>query len=285
MSGFGPLDGVRILEFAGIGPGPYAAMLLADLGADIVRIDRARGSEWPSFPILSRNRTSILLDLKSAEGRATCLAAFEKADVVVEGFRSGVMERLGLGQGEALARNPALVYGRVTGWGQTGPLAEIAGHDINYVALAGALTSLGKASEPPVPPLNLFGDYAAGSLFLVVGILGALIERGRSGLGQVIDATMVDGAASMIGPLLGMPASAVIDMDRNANFLGGNAAPFYRAYRCADDLYVAVGAIEARFRALLCAGLGLEMDALGDMDDPEQWSSISAELERIFDAR
>lgn len=281
----GPLLGVRVIEFAGIGPGPFAAMLLADLGADVVRVDRARGSEWPNLPILSRGRASIIVDLKTKEGVATCLGAIEKADVVIEGFRPGVMERLGLGPDVALARNSKLIYGRVTGWGQSGPLAKVAGHDINYIALAGALAPLGRAGDPPIPPLNLLGDYGGGSLYLVMGILAALVERNHSGKGQIIDAAIVDGVASMMAPILGMAATGVVSLDRASNILGGSAAPNYRAYECADGRFIAVGPLEPRFYALLCAELGLEAPPSGYMNDAAAWEQSVAALTAVFATR
>jgi alpha-methylacyl-CoA racemase len=280
----GPLAGVRVLEFAGIGPGPFAAMLLADLGADVVRIDRPEGGEWPNFPIVSRGRASILVDLKTREGVQTCLAAIERADVLIEGFRPGVMERVGLGPDVALARNPKLIFGRVTGWGQTGSLAKVAGHDINYIALAGALAPLGGAGAAPLPPLNLLGDYAGGSLYLVVGILAALLERNRSQQGQVIDAAIVDGAASMLAPLLGMAAAGVINLDRTHNILGG-VAPNYRTYVCADGRYVAVGPLEPRFYAQLCAQLGIEARPVSTRNDMAGWEEVGAALARVFATR
>lgn len=281
----GPLAGVRVVEFAGIGPGPFAAMLLADLGADVVRIDRPGPSEWPNVPILSRGRASIIVDLKTEEGVRTCLAAIEKADVVIEGFRPGVMERLGLGPDAALACNSKLIYGRITGWGQSGPLAKVAGHDMNYIALAGALAPLGRAGDPPVPPLNLLGDYGGGGLYLVMGILAALLERNHSGKGQIIDAAIVDGAASMMAPLLGMAALGVVNLDRANNILGGSAAPNYRTYECADGRYVAVGPLEPRFYALLCAELGLETPPPGELKDPAGWEKAIAALTAIFATR
>jgi alpha-methylacyl-CoA racemase len=281
MSGAGPLDGVRILEFAGIGPGPFAAMLLADLGADVIRIDREGGGDWPNLPILSRGRSSIVVDLKTPAGIALCLGAIEKADVIIEGFRPGVMERLGLGPDVALARNPRLVYGRVTGWGQTGPLAKVAGHDINYIALAGALAPLGRAGDAPLPPMNLLGDYAGGSLYLVMGILAALYERNHSGLGQVIDAAIVDGAASLMAPLLAMSAGGVISLDREHNILGGSVAPNYRTYQCADGRYLAVGPLEPRFYALLRKELDIDPDPREGATPKEE----AAALERVFASR
>jgi alpha-methylacyl-CoA racemase len=280
----GPLAGLRVLEFAGIGPGPFVAMLFADLGADVVRVDRAGGGEWPIFPILSRGRSSIIVDLKTKEGLDTCLAAIDKADVMIEGFRPGVMERLGLGPDVALARNPKLIYGRVTGWGHTGPLAKVAGHDINYIALAGALAPIGRAGDPPVPPLNLLGDYGGGSLYLVIGMLAALLERNRSQQGQVIDAAIVDGTASMMAPLLGMAALGVINLDRTSNILGGSAALNYRTYECADGRYVAVGPLEPRFYARFCEELGLDGPVRNNLDEAG-WAQAAADLARIFATR
>jgi alpha-methylacyl-CoA racemase len=282
MSGAGPLDGVRILEFAGIGPGPFAAMLLADLGADVIRIDREGGGDWPNLPILSRGRSSIVLDLKTPAGIARCLSAIENADVLIEGFRPGVMERLGLGPDVALARNPRLIYGRMTGWGQTGPLAKVAGHDINYIALAGALALLGRAGDAPLPPLNLLGDYAGGSLYLVMGILAALYERNRSGLGQVIDAAIVDGAASLMAPLLAMSAGGVINLDREHNILGGSVAPNYRTYECADGRFLAVGPLEPRFYAQLRKELAIDLGPVADSAPREE---EAAALARLFASR
>jgi alpha-methylacyl-CoA racemase len=260
-------------------------MLLADLGADVVRIDRQGGAEWPNFPIVSRGRASILLDLKTQAGMDTCLRAIDKADVLIEGFRPGVMERLGAGPDVALARNPRLIYARITGWGQTGPLAKVAGHDINYIALAGALATLGRAGEAPVPPLNLLGDYAGGSLYLVMGILAALVERNSSGQGQVIDAAIIDGAASMLAPLLGMSATGTVDLDRSRNVVGGAAAPHYRTYKCADGRYLAVGALEPRFLAQLIAELGLSGLSPDSVSDPAAWATVSGAFEAVFATR
>ena len=237
----GPLRGVRVLEFAGLGPAPFCAMLLSDLGADVVRVDRPQAGPSPN-DVTCRGRASLALDLKAPEARETCLAAIGQADVLIEGFRPGVMERLGLGPEPALERNPRLVYGRMTGWGQTGPLAQAAGHDINYIALAGVLDAIGPAEGPPVPPLNLVGDFGGGALYLAFGIAAALFERERSGRGQVIDAAIVDGAASLMSIFTWLHADGMVRLRRGENLLGG-AAPFYRAYECADVRHVAVGAL------------------------------------------
>jgi alpha-methylacyl-CoA racemase len=280
----GPLAGLRIVEFAGIGPGPFGAMLLADLGADMIRIDREGGGDWPDVPIVNRNRPAITLDLKRPEHVAYCTQMIAAADVLIEGFRPGVMEKLGLGPEAMVARNPRLVYGRMTGWGQDGPLARRAGHDINYVALSGALSLLPTAGEGPTPPLNLLGDYAGGGLYLALGILAALVERGRSGKGQVVDAAIVDGTASLIAPILGMISAGLLDPDADRSLLGGRAAPFYRTYRCSDGGHVAVGPLEPRFAARLCALLGLDPAALGSPADPAGWEAGHRVLTQVFAA-
>ena len=233
-------------------------MLLADLGAEVLRIDR-EGAAWPEVPIVSRGRSSLLLNLKDPEGVAVARDAAARADILVEAFRPGVMERLGLGP--ALIDNPRLIYARMTGWGQDGPLAQRAGHDINYLAASGLLSLLSPDGAPPDAPMNLLGDYAAGSLFMVMGVLAALYERERSGLGQVIDAAIVDGAASMMAPLLGMAKAGLLSFDPSANMLGGRM-PFYRTYRCSDGKDVAVGPLEDNFRRMLTDRLGLEPGAL-----------------------
>ena len=278
----GPLSDVRIVEFGAIGPAPFACMLLGDLGAEIVRIDRVGGGEWPEIPVLNRNRAVLELDLKDGENRAYCLEAIAAADVLVEGFRPGVMEKLGLGPDVVHARAPQVIYGRMTGWGQDGPLAHSAGHDINYLALAGALSLLGGPGGHPAPPLNLLGDYAAGALYLVMGILAALHERGRSGLGQVIDAAIVDGTASLLAPIIGMAAAKIVDLDPSRNFLSGFSAPFYRTYRCADGAFLAVGPLEERFRKEMCRIL--DVADLGTLD-PQGWPADTGLLADIFASR
>ncbi|MEA2664618.1 MAG: alpha-methylacyl-CoA racemase [Candidatus Eremiobacteraeota bacterium] len=282
----GPLAGVRVLEFAGIGPAPFCAMLLSDLGADVVRIERA-DAPLPSDPVTSRGRSALALDLKSPAGIVLALAALERADVLVEGFRPGVMERLGLGPEVALERNPRLIYGRMTGWGQSGPLAHAAGHDIAYIALTGALAAIGPAHGPPVPPLNLVGDFGGGALYLALGIAAALYERERSGRGQVIDAAIVDGVASLMAMFGGLRAQGRVSLDRERNFLSG-AAPNYRCYACADGRYVAVGPLEPKFFALLLQRLGVELPhgsgdgTPGHENITAQWAAQADALAAVF---
>lgn len=279
----GPLSGLRVIEFAGIGPGPHCAMLLADLGAEVLRIQRAGGTGWDN-PIVDRGRSVLTLDIRTDAGRQTCLAAADKADIVVEGFRPGVMERLGLGPDVLLKRNPRLIYGRVTGWGQEGPLAHVAGHDINYIALTGALAAIGEPGSTAVPPLNLVGDFAGGSMFLILGILAAVIERQRSGQGQVVDAAIVDGVASLLSFFGGLIPQGGISLDRRRNVLGG-AAHFYRCYRCADGREIAVGAIEPQFYAELLRRIGASDDLLQEQNDEGQWERRSSQLAAIFATR
>jgi alpha-methylacyl-CoA racemase len=272
----GPLAGTRIVEFAGIGPAPFAVMLLADMGASVVRIERS-GGDWPDVPIVSRGRASLTLDLRSEADLDTARAALGAADVLVEGYRPGVMERLGLGPAEVEAINPRLIYGRMTGWGQTGPRALAAGHDINYVGLTGMLAAIGNRV-----PLNLLGDYGGGGAYLALGILAALVERGQSGRGQVIDAAIVDGSASMMAPILGMMAAGVISADPSRSILSGDA-PFYRTYRCADGGFLAVGPLEPRFRRMMTDGLGLpegsadkdnSLDAIFASKSRAEWCAV-----------
>ncbi len=249
----GPLAGMRIVEFAAIGPAPYAGQLLADLGADILRIDRAElAGQRPG--LLSRGRRSVALDLKNAASIETCLALLERADAAIEGFRPGVMERLGLGPAVALARNPKLVYARMTGWGQTGPLARAAGHDLNYISLSGAAHAIG-TTEAPVPPLNLVGDFGGGSLFLGMGLLAGVLHARATGAGQVVDVAMVEGSASLMSLFYELRAEGRWG-ERGANFLDG-AAPFYNPFRCADGRWISLGSIEPQFYALLLDKLGL----------------------------
>lgn len=256
----GPLAGLRVVEFASIGPAPFGAMMLSDLGAEVLRIDRA-DAPWPHMPIVSRGRAGLTLDLKSDEGRARALAAMDAADIAIEGLRPGVMERLGLGPDTVCARNERLIYARMTGWGQDGPRAQQAGHDINYIGLTGLLAMLNPAGEAPRPPLNLLGDYAAGSLYLVIGILAALAERNGSGKGQVVDAAIVDGSVSLMAPILGMMAGGFMPVDPSTGVLAGNA-PYYRSYLCADGQAIAVGPLEPQFRRALTDAMGLASDAL-----------------------
>ncbi|WP_320065524.1 CaiB/BaiF CoA-transferase family protein [Micromonospora sp. RTGN7] len=278
----GPLSGLRILEFAGLAPGPHAAMVLADLGADVVRICRpGQDSEPVATNHLLRGRDSFAVDLKSATGRelATRLAA--RADVLIEGHRPGVMERLGLGPDKCLDDNPRLIYARITGWGQDGPLSPRAGHDINYVALTGVLRAIGHADQRPVPPLNLVGDFGGGSMFLLVGILAALWERDRSGRGQVIDAAMIDGVGVLANAIWGLRATNRWSDERGTNLLD-SGAPFYDTYECADGEYVAVGAIEPQFYAALLDGLGLTAADLAAQNDRANWPRVRARLAQEF---
>jgi alpha-methylacyl-CoA racemase len=276
----GPLVGVRVLEFAGIGPGPHVAMLLANLGAEVLRVARPGGNGYDN-PIVDGGLSTLTVDLRSAEGRARCLELAALVDVVIEGNRPGVMERLGLGPDAMLERNPRIIYGRMTGWGQTGPLAHSAGHDINYIALTGALAAIGGIGQPAQPPLNLVGDFGGGSLFLAFGITAALWERERSGKGQVIDAAIVDGAASLMTFFSGLVPSGAISLDRAQNMLGG-AAPFYRCYLCADGKEVSIGAIEPKFYAELITRLSLDEGFLRDQNDTSTWPARSAQLAAVF---
>ncbi|MEJ0061067.1 MAG: CaiB/BaiF CoA-transferase family protein [Terricaulis sp.] len=274
----GPLNGVKVLEFAGIGPGPFCCMLLSDMGADVVRIDRKGARGGSKHDVTARGRRSVALDLKLDADRALALGLIGKADVLIEGFRPGVMERLGLGPDEALGANPRLIYGRMTGWGQTGPLAQAAGHDINYIALSGALHAMGRKDAPPAPPLNLVGDFGGGALYLAMGVCAALVEAGRSGKGQVIDCAMTDGAASLMAMFYGMRSAGWWSDERDANLLDGGA-PFYDVYECADGQYVAIGSIEPNFYALLLEKTGLAGDpAFGGQMDRAAWPELSAKL-------
>jgi alpha-methylacyl-CoA racemase len=281
----GPLSGIRVLELAGIGPGPFCAMMLADMGADVLRVDRPEPVDLglplePKFDVIARGRRSIALDLKHTPAIEIALALVEKADVLIEGFRPGVTERLGLGPDACLARNPRLVYGRVTGWGQDGPLAQAAGHDINYIAIAGALHAIGPAQRP-APPLNLVGDYGGGAMYLAFGIVCALCERHSSGRGQVIDTAMSEGAASLMSIFYGRMAAGLWHDKRGVNILDGGA-PWYNVYATADGKYVAVGAIEGRFYAKLMQRLGLDTPSLPDQYDRTRWPELRANLARIF---
>lgn len=279
MKTSGPLAGIRVLEFVGIGPGPFAAMLLSDLGAEVLRIDRLGSSGAAVTEVVSRGRTSLAIDLKRAEGVAAALALIEKADVLIEGFRPGVMERLGLGPEIALARQPKLIYGRVTGWGQSGPLAEAAGHDINYIALTGALAVLGPPDRPPPPPLNLVGDYGGGSLYLALGIVSALLESRRSGRGQIVDAAIVDGAASLMALGSWMNAAGM-SVERGTNPLDG-AAHYYRCYECADGRHIAIGSLEPHFYKLLLERAGADATQLRSQD-PSSWQENAKQLDALF---
>lgn len=285
--GTGPLAGLTVVELVGLAPAPFAATILADLGADVVRVDRAKpGFDVLSFPDdpLTRGRRWIGVDTKTPEGRDLVLRLVDGADVLIEGFRPGVTERLGLGPDDCLARNPRLVYGRITGWGQDGPLAAAAGHDINYIGLAGALEPIGRARERPVPPLNLLGDFGGGGLLLAMGILAALVERQSSGRGQVVDASMVDGAALLTAALHGLRNIGLWSRGRGENMLDGGA-PFYDTYETADGRYVAIGAIEERFWADLVQVLNLDPDEVAGRLDPTQWPAVRSKIAAVVRTR
>jgi alpha-methylacyl-CoA racemase len=273
---------MRVLEFAGLGPAPFCGMLLSDLGADVLRIDRP-GAVYDRFTVEARGRRSLVLDLKNPAGRETALRLAEKADALIEGFRPGVMERLGLGPDVALARNPRLVYGRMTGWGQTGPYAQRAGHDINYVALSGALHATGTA-EQPVPPLNLVGDFGGGALYLAMGVLAALRHAERSGEGQVIDCAMSDGSISLMSLLYGHLARGTWRDARASNIIDGGAH-FYNVYRCADGQWIALGAIEPQFYATLVDKAGLDPGAFAGRQDAAHWPALRERLAAVFATR
>jgi alpha-methylacyl-CoA racemase len=280
----GPLHGLRVVELAGIGPGPHAAMILGDLGADVVRIERP--GKGPGIPTkgrdqLLRNRRSVAANLKTDEGRELVLKLVAKADVLIEGFRPGVTERLGLGPEDCAKINERLIYGRMTGWGQTGPRSQQAGHDINYISLNGVLHAVGRAGERPVPPLNLAGDFGGGSMFLLVGILSALWERERSGKGQVIDAAMVDGSSVLAQMMWAFRAMGMWTDTRGENMLD-TGAPYYDTYTCADGRHVAVGAIEPQFYAELLEKLGLQDAGLPDQNDMARWPELREALTKAF---
>ena len=286
----GPLTGLRIVEFAGIGPGPFCGMMLADHGAQVIRIDRASGSRGGSSPVsradvLARGRKSIALDLKNAEGVALARKLCATADGLIEGFRPGVMERLGLGPDELLGDNPKLVYGRMTGWGQTGPYAPYAGHDINYIALAGALAHFGREGEKPTPPINMVGDFGGGGMMLAFGMVSALLNVARGGKGQVIDAAMTDGTAVLMGMIHGMKNAGVWKEELGVNTLD-TGAHFYDTYETADGKYVSVGSIEPQFYAQLRELAGLTEDRDFDAQhDPSKWPTLKAKLTDLFKTR
>jgi alpha-methylacyl-CoA racemase len=275
----GPLTGFRVVEFAGIGPGPFACMMLADMGAEVITLDRP-GANKNQKSATGRGRKIIELDLKDIAARAQTLDLLEQADALIEGFRPGVMERLGLGPDVVLSRNPRLVYGRMTGWGQEGPLAQAAGHDINYIAVTGALAAIGPA-ERPVPPLNLVGDFGGGALYLVVGVLAALLEARKSGQGQVVDAAMCDGAASLMTMFFDFTAAGRWNGERGRNFLDGGAH-FYGVYQCACGHFISIGSIEPQFYALLRQHAGLSDQAFDAQMDCEAWPSLKLKLEEVF---
>ncbi|HVM52606.1 MAG TPA: CaiB/BaiF CoA-transferase family protein [Acidimicrobiales bacterium] len=287
--GTGPLSGYTIIELAGIGPGPFCGMLLSDLGADVIRVDRAqavRGGDPanPPLDILARGRRSIGVDLKNPDGVETVLKLVEKADALFEGFRPGVTERLGLGPDTCLARNPTLVYGRMTGWGQEGPYAHAAGHDINYIALAGALHPIGRAGQAPVPPLNLVGDFGGGGLMLAFGIVCALLDAQKTGTGQVIDAAMVDGAATLTAFVYGLKAMGMWTTERGTNLLD-TGAHFYDVYETKDGEHVSIGSIEPQFYAELRRLAGLDDDEWSAQMDRSQWPALKEKIAAVFKTR
>ncbi|WP_197382030.1 CaiB/BaiF CoA transferase family protein [Mycolicibacterium mengxianglii] len=277
----GPLQGLRVVELAGIGPGPHAAMILGDLGADVVRVERPGTGPGAGRDAMLRNRRSVTADLKSDEGRELLMKLIAKADVLIEGFRPGVTERLGLGPEDCAKVNERLVYARMTGWGQTGPRALQAGHDINYISLNGVLHAIGRKGERPVPPLNLAGDFGGGSMFLLLGILSALWERQTSGKGQVVDAAMVDGSSVLIQMMWAFRATGLWSDERGTNMLD-TGAPYYDTYETADGRYVAVGPIEPQFYAAMLAGLGLDPAELPAQNDMARWPELKAIFTEAF---
>jgi alpha-methylacyl-CoA racemase len=277
----GPLSGIRIVEFAGIGPGPFAAMLLSDMGAEVVRIDRKGGRSPSKGEVTFRGRSAVALDLKKAEAVEAALKLIERADALIEGFRPGVMERLGLGPEPCLKRNPKLVYGRMTGWGQTGPLANAAGHDINYIALVGALHAIGHANAKPVPPLNLVGDFGGGALYLAFGVVCGILEATRSGNGQIVDAAMTDGAASLMAMFFGMTSLGMWADKRGSNLLD-SGSHFYDTYETKDGKYIALGSIEPQFYRELIERAGISDPAFDAQMDRAAWPSLKDKLQSII---
>ncbi|NBE53626.1 CaiB/BaiF CoA transferase family protein, partial [Streptomyces boluensis] len=281
----GPLAGVRIVELGGIGPGPFAGMVLAGLGAEVVRVERPGARVSAADTVLLRGRSSVAVDLKHPEGAAAALRLVDSADALLEGFRPGVTERLGLGPDVCLARNPRLVYGRMTGWGQDGPLAQAPGHDINYIGLTGVLHAIGRADGDPVPPLNLVGDFGGGGMLLALGVVSALLHARSTGAGQVVDAAMTDGSALLLAMTYGFLGAGQWSDERGVNLFSG-CAPFYTTYRCADGEHVAVGAIEPRFYADLVAGLGLADDpGCGTQGPPDTWPVVRKRFAEVFAGR
>lgn len=276
----GPLTGIRIIELAGIGPGPFCGMLLSDMGAEVIRVDRP-GPARRGHDVLTRGRKSIAVDLKSEGGREAVLKLCESADALFEGFRPGVTERLGLGPDDCMARNEKLVYGRMTGWGQEGPMAMAAGHDINYISLAGALHAVGEAGGKPVPPLNLVGDFGGGGMVLAYGLVCALLEAKTSGKGQVVDTAMVDGAATLMAMFFTMKNAGAFKTERGTNLLDGGAH-FYGTYETKDGKYISLGSIEPQFYALLVEKAGLDAEKFSAQMDQSRWGEYKAELTEVF---
>ena len=281
----GPLTGIRVVEMAGIGPGPFTAMMLSDLGAEVIRVDRlSHKGTGHRANVLNRGRKSIAVDLKNPRGVETTLRLIEQADVVLEGFRPGVMERLGLGPEECLSVNPRLIFGRMTGWGQTGPMSQAAGHDINYISIAGALGAMGYADRPPAPPLNLVGDFGGGAMYLLTGILAALVERATSGQGQIIDAAMTDGTASLLSPFFGLMAMNMWTTDRFSNRLDGGAF-YYGSYECSDGKYISIGSLEPQFYALLLEKAEITDPEFQEQLDEAAWPAKREKLNQLFKTR
>ncbi len=280
----GPLEGIRIIELAGIGPGPFCGMMLSDMGAEVIRVDRMTNPSNRPADILARNRRSIAIDLKQPEGADTVLRLCESADALFEGFRPGVTERLGVGPEACMARNPKLVYGRMTGWGQEGPLAQAAGHDINYIGLAGALHAIGRPGEKPVPPLNLIGDFGGGGMLLAYGMVCGLLEAQRSGKGQVIDAAMIDGSAALMAAFFGMGAVGRFSDQRGTNLLDGGAH-FYNTYETQDGKHICIGSIEPQFYTLLIEKSGVDAEQFKAQQDNTRWLDYSAELSQVFKSK
>lgn len=284
----GPLSGYRIVEIAGIGPGPFAAMMLADMGAEVIRVDRAQSvrgpaPEAPFFDLLQRGRKNIAIDLKNPQGVETLLQLIEKADAVIEGFRPGVMERLGIGPDVCLARNPKLVFGRMTGWGQEGMYGQAAGHDINYISLAGALAHFARPGQTPLPPLNMVGDFGGGGMFLAYGVVCALLEAQKSGKGQVVDTAMVDGAAVLMTMFWAFKSIGMHDENNPGTNLLDTGAHFYDAYRCKDDKFISIGSIEPQFYAELLRLTGLDADPeFASHMDRTKWSSLKPKVTAVF---
>ncbi len=277
----GPLAGFKIIELAGIGPGPFCGMMLSDMGAEVIRVERKSNATAAPKDVLARNRRSIALDLKQPAGVEAVLKLVESADALFEGFRPGVTERLGLGPDECMARNPKLVYGRMTGWGQDGPMAHAAGHDINYIGLSGALHAIGRPGERPVPPLNLVGDFGGGGMLLAYGLVCGLLEAQRSGQGQVVDAAMVDGAAALMAMFFSFAASGGFSDQRGTNMLDGGAH-FYDTYETKDGKHICIGSIEPQFYALLMEKAELDPEKYGNQMDPSQWPALKADLSQVF---
>ena len=286
----GPLSGYRIIEIAGIGPGPFCAMLFADMGAEVIRVERAQavrpGASGTIMDVSVRSRKNIAIDLKNPEGVEALLKLVEKADAIIEGFRPGVMERLGVGPDACLARNPKIVFGRMTGWGQDGPYAQAAGHDINYISLAGALAHYGREGQDPTPPLNMVGDFGGGGMFLAYGVVCALLEAQKSGKGQVVDTAMVDGTAILMSMFWGMKQAGVYDEDRPGTNLLDTGAHFYDAYRTKDGKYVSFGSIEPQFYAEMLQKLGLENDPeFARQMDKSAWPNLKKRMREIIAGR